>query len=810
MLKCDHCLLTFPEKDAVYGEIRGQKKVFCCGGCHGIYALIYSEGLDAFYEGRKWEETGIPAIAKKEIDIKPFSELVRDTDGKKEMDIFIDGIRCASCVWLNEKYLGRTTGVEYVRINYATHKARIRWDPASAGIDTILRRILSIGYTPKIYSESEHFKAQKAETRDLLVRFGTAAFLSSQLMLYSTALYAGYFQGIEQNIRHLFEIISLILTMPVLFYSGMPFIKNTLIGLRRFHFTMDSLITLGSGSAFIYSVYEITVNGKVYFDTSAMIVTLILLGRYIESAAKGRASQSIEKLAELTPKDARVVRRYGEDKNSAGQTVPLSSVRKGDFVEVIPGERVPLDGIVLSGESEVDESLITGESKPVVKAAGSEVVGGSINLFGTFIFEVTRTGKETVLSGIIRSVEEAQAHKPKIQLIADRVVGYFVPAILVICLATMAGYYLNNFRIERALMAGISVLVIACPCSLGLATPLAVLVFTAMASSKGILIRNGEVIENAGRTTRLIFDKTGTLTVGKPVLQEVIILDNEQSREDIMSLAASVEALSEHSISRAIIHEANKDLLPVSGFAAVPGKGVEGTVAGKRIYVGNNAMMADNKISLTAAQAVDNIAVTYEQSAATVIYMAWENMVRAMFIVSDVIRDEAPGTADCLIKMGLDVSMISGDNRLTTNAVAAKTGVAHAIAEMTPEKKKDFVREAQKGGESVMMVGDGINDAPALTEALVGIAMGRGTDIAIESADAILVRNDLRLIPYFIGLSRTTYSIIRQNIFWAFFYNIVAVPMAISGVLHPIVAAGAMAASSLMVVLNSLRIKRAG
>src|SRR5208283_628605 len=382
MLKCDHCLLTFPEKTAVYDEINGQKQVFCCGGCRIIYTLIRSEGLEAFYEKRKWDEAGLSSALKNKIDINPFAEQVREADGKKEIDIFIDGIRCASCVWLNEKFLSRTKGVEYVRINYATHRARIRWDPEITGIDAILKRVLSIGYNPKPYSESDHFKAQKAETRDLLIRFGTAGFLSSQLMIYSTALYAGYFQGIERNIKHLFEIISLLLTLPVVFYSGMPFIKNTLKGLRRLNFTMDSLITLGAGSAFIYSIYQMAEGGPVYFDTTTMIITLILLGRYIESVAKGKASQSIEKLAELSPREAHVVLTHDERGDIEKQMVPLASIKKGDFVEVLPGERIPIDGIVVRGESEVDESLITGEAKPVCKTSGNEVVGGSLNLFG--------------------------------------------------------------------------------------------------------------------------------------------------------------------------------------------------------------------------------------------------------------------------------------------------------------------------------------------------------------------------------------------------------------------------------------------
>jgi len=805
MLKCDHCLLTFPEKAAVYDENKGQKQVFCCSGCRVIYTLIRSEGLDAFYEKRKWDEAGLSSALKEEINIEPFAEQVRNAAGKKEIDIFIDGIRCASCVWLNEKFLSRAKGVEYVRINYATHRARIRWDPESTGLEAILKRVLSIGYNPKPYSESEHFKAQKAETRDLLVRFGTAGFLSSQLMIYSTALYAGYFQGIERNIKHLFEIISLLLTLPVLFYSGMPFIKNTLNGLRRLSFTMDSLITLGAGSAFIYSIYQMTEGGPVYFDTTTMIITLILLGRYIESVAKGKASQSIEKLAELSPKEAHIVLTHDEREGIKKQLVPLASIKKGHLVEVVPGERIPVDGIVVSGESEVDESLITGEAKPVCKTPGNEVVGGSLNLFGTFIFRVTRTGKDTVLSGIIRAVEDAQQHKPKIQILADRIAGYFVPAILLIALATVAGYSLNNAPAQRSLMAGISVLVIACPCSLGLATPLAVLVFTSMASSKGLLIRNGEVIENASKITCVLFDKTGTVTMGKPELKEIIMPEPGQSRTALISIAASIESLSEHSIGHAIAGASYNKYLPVSGFRAIPGKGVEGRIEGRRIAIGNKALMQENN---SETDTFDETVRRYGND--TIAYMAWEEKVRALFIISDVVRNEAPGVVEELRRMNKTVWLVSGDNKITTDSIASSIGIEQTISESSPVEKREVVTGLQKKGERVMMVGDGINDAPALAEALVGLAMGKGTDIAIESADAVLVRNDLDLVPYFINLSRKAYAIIRQNIFWAFFYNLTAVPLAICGVLHPIIAAGAMAASSLMVVVNSMRIRKAG
>jgi len=808
MPQCNHCLLEFPDREAVHDTIDGQERVFCCKGCSGIHRLIHQEGLDAFYERRKWNETGIAAfLFNKEPDIKPFAEHVTESGDVREIDLYVEGIRCASCVWLNEKILLKTEGVEYARVNYATHRAKIRWDPDRTGLPQILKRILSIGYIPKPFSESEQLRVQQAETRDLLVRLGTAGFLSSQLMIYSIALYAGYFQGIDPGTKRLLELIAMLLTVPVLFYSGMPFIRSTLNGFRHLRFTMDSLIIIGAGSAFIYSIYEIFSGGEVYFDTSAMIITLILLGRYIEAAAKGKASETVKRLLELSPKTAVKLVRNQETGVNERETVQITSLSKGDLVEVKPGEKIPLDGTVIAGESESDESLLTGESRPIAKTPGTEVIGASMNLYGTLTIEVTRTEKDTVLAGIIRAVEDAQAHKPRIQALADRVVGIFVPAILLIALVTILSYLARGSSLHQSLMTGVSVLVIACPCSLGLATPLAVLIFTTMASSRGILIRNGEVIENTARLGHIIFDKTGTITRGKPLLKEVIIADHSLARDHLLSVAASVECMSEHSIGHAIC-EAAIPAFPVTGFKAFPGKGVEGHAAGKQILIGNRVLMQEKGIDMTALGPLHGSVGDFEGQGDTVIFMGWDGAVRAFLVISDIIRDEAPEAVDSAKAMNCTVAIVSGDTDITTRSIASQVGITETLSGTSPVGKRDYIAGIQREKHGVMMVGDGINDAPAITEASVGIAMGRGTEIAIESADAVLIRNDLRLIPYFIALSRKTYTVIKQNIFWAFFYNIAAIPVAVSGVLHPIIAAGAMAASSLFVVTNSLRIRK--
>lgn len=806
MPRCDHCLLECSADEALHGA---DGKVFCCEGCRAVWNFISEEGMSAFYRKRSWREEDSTGAGPVDVgDTTAFEEKIRDRDGSLEIDLYIDGIRCASCVWLVEKILQKTKGVRYARVGYGTHRARIRWDPAIVDLRRILGRIGSTGYAPKPYSESERARARRAESRDLLVRFGTAAFLSSQLMIYSVALYAGYFQGMTPETRRAFEVIALCLTTPVIFYAALPLLRNTLAGFRKLRFTMDSLIVLGAGSAYLFSIYGLARGGEVYFDTAAMIVTLILLGRYIESHAKGRASEAVERLSGLTPKRATKVLLAEGGKIRGRESVDIASLRTGDRVEVRPGEKYAADGIVLSGESSADESFITGESRPVPKAPGAQVVGGSVNRFGTLVFEVTRTGRETMLSRIIAAVEEAQESRPAIQGLADRVVGIFVPAILALAVLTILIHLRSGSAVEVSLMAGISVLVIACPCSLGLATPLAVLVYSGLSSSRGILVKGGEVAENAARIGTVIFDKTGTITTGAPVLRGVVPLDKSLGVDDCLEAAASVEIHSEHGLGAALVKAAGGRPLPeVSGFEARPGRGVAGMVQGRRICIGTVDHMRTEGCAVEKGGGGAAALRLAEERGDTAVYMGWEGRARALFLFSDGLREEVREASARLRRDGIAVAIVSGDSVAATASAASRSGIEDYEAGADPVRKREIVAEAQAGGREVMMVGDGINDAPALTEARVGLAVGRGTDIAMESADAVLTRHDLLLVPWFLRTARGTLGIIRQNIFWAFFYNIVAVPLAVAGRLHPIVAAGAMASSSLFVVVNSLRIR---
>jgi len=810
-LRCDHCLLEFPEREAVREDDGGVARVFCCTGCQGIHRLIREEGLGAFYEGRRWEEPGLAARPEDPQEVEAFRAAVREVkDGLAEVDLYVEGIRCASCVWLNERLLSRTPGVTFARVNYATHRARIRFDPDRTGLPAVLGRIRSAGYLPKPWGETEGQAAQRRETRDLLVRLGTAGFLSSQLMVITIALYAGYFQGIDPGTRRLLEWVGLGLTLPVYFYSGAPFLRNTVASLRHGRFNMDALIAIGAGAALAYSAWQMVAGGEVYLDTAAMIVTLVLVGRYVEAAAKGRASEAVARLAALQPREARRIEVL-EGGGTEVRKVPVAELRAGDLVEVVPGERVPADGRVREGRSEVDESLVTGESVPVAKEPGSPAIGGTVNLHGAFVLEVTRTGAATVLAGIVRAVEEAQAARPRIQAVADRLVGVFVPAILVLAVAAAAGHLLRGAPPAEALMIGVSVLVIACPCALGLATPLAVLLATGVATARGLLVKGGDAYERVAGADRVLLDKTGTVTRGRPELREVVPLAAGLLPDEALRLAAAVERRSEHSLGRAVV-EAARRLAPgvepeVEGFAAVPGRGVEGWVAGERVRVGTRDFATEGGAALSPEQ--DAAAREREERGETVAFLSRGGRLLAFLAVADAVRPEAREVVAALAALGLRVGLLSGDNRRTTRAVAAGLGVEEATAEVTPGEKRERVAALQAGGGRVLFVGDGVNDAPALTQADVGVAMGRGTDVTLESAEVVLVRDDLRLLPELVRLSRRTYRIIRENLFWALVYNVVAVPLAVAGVLHPIVAAAAMAASSTFVVGNSLRIRRA-
>ncbi|MGC8774534.1 MAG: heavy metal translocating P-type ATPase [Chlorobaculum sp.] len=795
-IRCDHCLLEMDEATAVTAVIGGETRHFCCHGCLGVYELIHSESLDAFYQQRCDWQPGRPAFAA--VDARDFEGDIVTDGSKSRIELLLSGIRCASCVWLVEKVLGRLDGIVSARVNYATHRATIEWRTDALTLDTILKSLSGIGYLPRLVRHGSEVEAFSAEKRDLLLRFGTASFFSMQLMLIIAALYAGFFQGIESTYRLAFQLISWALATPVVFYSGWPFISNAVRSMRNRALNMDVLVALGSLAAYFYSVAMIFTGGEVFFDTSAMIVTFILLGRFLEAGSRLKAGSALAALADLQPREALLVGENGET-----SLAPLERIGEGALIEVLPGDRVPLDGTVASGEADVDESMLTGESALVMKSCGSKVYAGTCAITGRLRVRVSGNARQTLLASIIRTVEEAQARKAPIQGVADRIAGWFVPAIILLAAATFGWWHLSGAPPVTALMNAVSVLVIACPCALGLATPLAILVGTTAVSRKGILVKGGDIFESVSKTTTVVLDKTGTITRGKPAVTDAL---DYGASGNFTQCCASLESLSRHPAGRAIAEKWQGDMLPVETFRAVPGMGVSGVIGGKAWLAGSRALLEKEGIAID--ESCLETAARLEASGKTTVFVACEGKLAGLFGLIDELRDDAGRMIEALRSQGLRLMILTGDNAGVARYIAGKCGITEVRSGLDPIGKADAIRELKRNGETVQMAGDGINDAPALTEADTGVTFGTATGIAIESADVTIMNDDLELLGTLFAHSRKCFAVIRQNLAWAFGYNLIAVPLAVTGVLHPIVSALLMASSSLVVVSNSLRLRK--
>lgn len=720
----------------------------------------------------------------------------------------ISGMSCAACAARIEKKLNSMEGVQSAAVNLASEKAAVEYDSSKIKVTDIIKAVESLGYeaerADEISADREKEQREK-EIRRLRIELMISAVLTAPLLLSMLLMIAGADVPFLHN-----EYFQLIAATPVQFVIGFRFYKNAYHALRSKSANMDVLIALGTTASYFFSIYNAFFAGhghemkELYFETSAVIITLILLGKYLEAAAKGRTSEAIRKLMGLQAKTARVIRDGKEG------DIPIEEVVPGDVIIVRPGEKIPVDGRILEGSSAVDESMLTGESIPVEKKAGDNVVGATINKFGTFRFEATRVGKDTVLSQIIRMVEDAQGSKAPIQKIADKVSGIFVPAVLGTALVTFLAWYLVSGNFADGIISAVSVLVIACPCALGLATPTAIMVGTGKGAEHGILIKGGEYLEMAYRLDAIVLDKTGTITKGQPEVTDVISLGG-MGRDEVLRIAAAAEKNSEHPLGAAIaaIYEQGKNgpggIPDAKQFGAIPGKGVRAVVEGREIYIGTRKLMHEISVDTKPAEAV---IAGLEDEGKTVMLMAADGRLEAVIAVADTLKENSKEAIGALKEMGIEVYMITGDNMRTADAIARQAGIANVLAEVLPEHKAEEVRKLKKQGKKVAMVGDGINDAPALATADIGIAMGTGTDVAIEAADITLLRGDLMLIPAAIRLSRRTMRKIRQNLFWAFFYNTIGIPFAAFGLLNPMIAGGAMAFSSVSVVSNSLSLKR--
>ncbi|WP_067934386.1 heavy metal translocating P-type ATPase [Alicyclobacillus kakegawensis] len=714
----------------------------------------------------------------------------------QEADLVITGMTCAACAARIEKVVGRLPGVRSASVNLASERAQVMYVPGLIGTPDLIRAVEKAGYGAALASavgrDEEKRRKDEAYRRDL-VTFGFSS-------LFTLPLWVQMIEMLLGGRPFLPAWVSLTLATPVQFYVGWRFYKGAYRALRGGTANMDVLVALGTSVAYFYSAALTVLGGEdVYFDSSATVVTLIFMGKLLEARAKARSGAALESLAKLGAKEAHVLR------DGVETDVPAEELRVGDLVRVRPGEKVPADGVVKEGHTSIDESLLTGEAMPVARGPGDPVIGASVNQTGAFLMEVTKVGRDTALAQVIRLVDQAQGSKAPVQGLADRISGVFVPVVLCVAILTLLAWGASG-NWSHGLMAAVSVLVIACPCSLGLATPTAIMVGTGLGAESGILIKGGEHLELAHRVDTVVFDKTGTLTAGKPKVSAVWPATGA-SRQDLLAAAAALEVHSEHPLGAAIVacaKEEDVDIPHAEGIEAIPGKGIQGQVAETTLRVGSRAWLRD----LVADPLPDAVLSRHERAGRTTVVVARDEQLLGVIAIADTLKEDARATVEQLRALRIDVWLITGDQERTARAVADEIGIPYVMAGVLPSDKAAKVEELRNQGRVVAMVGDGINDAPALAAADIGIAMGTGTDVAMEAASIVLMRGRTRGVVEALRLSRATMRKIRQNLFWAFFYNLLGIPLAALGILSPIIAGAAMALSSVSVVSNSLLLRR--
>lgn len=732
----------------------------------------------------------------------------------------IAGMHCVSCVELIEKAVMKLQGISEINVNLLTNTATVIYDPQKVSDQNIISAVLSVGYKAEIQDKIFNIEEDKKKVKSLNI-LKLKVIVS---LIFGGVIIWGCFPGVLNTAPSIFKyyLFQFIIATFIQFWAGLTFYKGTIPALLHKTANMDSLISIGTTAAYLYSVIatffpnfftSAGIEPMPYFDISVTVIGLVLLGRFLEERAKKETAASLKKLIGLQAKTARVIIHNNEI------DMPINQVKIGDFLRVRPGEKIALDGIIIEGESAVDESMISGESLPIDKKEGDKVIGATINKTGTFIYQATKVGSETMLSQIIRLVQKAQGSKAPIQRLADLVSAYFVPIVLILAIITFIIWYVfgSEPSLLLALLNSIAVLIIACPCAMGLATPTAIMVGIGKGAENGILIKDAKSLEIAHQINTVIFDKTGTLTNGKPIVTDIIKLsDSKLSVNDLLQIAASLEKGSEHSLAESIILKSVQEKLhlqKIEKFKAFPGKGIEGIFNKQKYLLGNRKLMNQQNVKW---QEENNIIKNLEEQGKTVMILAHNTKALGLIAVADTIKETAPEAINLLKHQGIEPIMITGDNYQTAQSIASQVGISRFLAEVLPEDKEIEVKKIQAEGKKVAMVGDGVNDAPALAAADIGIAMGIGTDIAIEVADITLINQDLRSVVWAINLSKKTMKTIRMNLFWAFAYNIILIPVAMGLLypffkilLNPIFASIAMALSSISVVSNSLLLRRA-
>ncbi len=794
---CFHCGLPVPP-DAHYPvEIDGRVHNLCCRGCQAVAQAIVDGGLTSFYRHREApsgrpEELIPEQLAQMELYDQPELQagfVQVDEQHRKQASLILEGITCAACVWLNERHVRALPGVIDFQVNYSTHRAHVTWDDSRLHLSDILKAIASIGYIAHPFDPGRQEQVQRREKSSALRRLFVAGLGAMQVMMLAVAMYAGDAYGMQEDIRQFMRWVSLLITLPVVFYSASGFFVTAWRDLRRRQLGMEVPVSLAIGAAFSASVWHtLQGQGEIYYDSVCMFTFFLLASRYLEMTARHRAGQAAEALVKLLPATATRVTKDGLE------AVPVSRLRPGDVVLVRPGETVPADGEVIEGESSVDESLLTGESLPWHRGPGDKVIGGSLNVESPLQVRITSVGEQTLISGIVRLLDRAQAEKPRIARLADRVAGWFVAAQLGVAALVAIGWYLT--APERAFEITLAVLVVTCPCALSLATPAAVTAAIGSLTRRGLLVTRGHVLETLAVADQVVFDKTGTLTRGLLSLAGVHLLGSAD-RQRVLDIAASLARDSEHPVARVLALHGGAPL-PVEELRSRPGQGMEGVVEGMRYRLGNAAFVAE----LAGGEAPQP-----EGLRGTPVWLGSEQGWLACFELHDRLRDDAAEAVARLQALGMRVHIFSGDAPGAVAAVAEALGIADWAARLRPEDKLQRVRELQAQGHRVIMVGDGVNDAPVLAGADVSVAMGQGAQLAQASADMVALSERLQVLPEGVAKARDTRGVIKQNLAWAVVYNLLAVPLAAAGWVAPWMAAIGMSLSSLVVVVNALRLK---